>query len=415
MNELYDILETCLNELDQGASIESVLTRYPAHADELRPILEASVDARNIAVPEPASDIVRRNRARVLQHAAQMREAKAQSSRRLWSVPLRRALVSLVVIGLLFISSTQLVSAASTTLPGDNLYPVKRTWEDVLILFTFNTQSRQTLEVEHENERLTELNEIFAQKRSVQVDFSGQVTRQNGDLWLVAGIPVAVSPETVFSSQPVAIGDAIHVVGVTQNDGAVLAQQIDLLPAGVPLPTINDDDAVEQEHSGEPNQAGEDHSGKGSATEAPKIEVTGTSEPESNSDSGSSSSTEIEPKDETVKGTVESINGNIVVVNGQIMNVSSAEVSGTPKVGAAVKVEGYYDPNGLFIVTKIEYESSTSNDSGSSKSGSDSGDSKNKDSGSNDSGGGSTDGGGSDDGGTSGGGGSDDGGGSSNP
>lgn len=400
MNELYEILEFCLHEIDNGATIESVLSRYPAYADELRPILEASVDAKNIAVPEPPSDIVRRNRAKVLQHAAQMREAKAQSSRRLWSVPLRRALVSLAVIGALFVSSTQLVSAASTTLPGDNLYPVKRTWEDVRVLFTLNTQSRQTLEVEHENERLNELNEIFAQKRSVQVDFSGQFTRQNGNLWLIAGIPVAISPQTVFSSPSVAVGDAVHVIGVTQNDGAVLAQQIDLLPAGVPLPTINDDDAIEQEQSGESNQSGEDNSGKGSATEVPSIQVTQTSKPESNSEPGSDSSSEIESKDETVQGTVQSINGNVVVVNGQIMNVSSAEVSGTPKVGASVKVEGYYDVNGLFIVTKIEYESSVSSDSGSSKSGSDSGDNKSSDSGSDGSGGGTSSGGGSDDGGS---------------
>jgi hypothetical protein len=34
-----------------------------------------------------------------------------------------------------FVSGTGLVRAA-TTLPGDNLYPVKRTWEDVLVLLT---------------------------------------------------------------------------------------------------------------------------------------------------------------------------------------------------------------------------------------------------------------------------------------
>lgn len=393
MSDLYELLEVCLNEIDNGATVESVLRRYPAYANELRPILEASVNAKNIAVPEPATEMVRRNRAKVLQHAAQMRQAKVRSSRRLWSVPLRRALVSLAVIVVLLASSTGLVRAASTTLPGDNLYPVKRTWEDMLILFTFNVQSRQTLEVEHENERLNELNEIFAQKRSVQVDFSGQVTRQNGDLWLVAGIPVAVSSQTVFSSHSVVVGDAIHVIGVTQNDGAVLAQQIEVLPSGVPLPTINDDDSFEQEQSGESNQAGEDNSGQGSATETPKVEVTQTSESESNSGPDSSSSSGIEPKDETVLGTVQSITGNIVVVNGQIMNVSSAEIKGTPKVGSTVKVEGYYDPNGLFIVLKIEYESTSSN------SGSTSGD----DGGSHDGGGGTSGGGGTDDSGGSGG------------
>ena len=47
-------------------------------------------------------------------------------------------------------------------------------------------------------------------------------------------------------------------------------------------------------------------------------------------------------------------------VNGISMDVSSAEIKGTPSVGAAVKVEGYYDVNGVFIVKKIEFESSSS-------------------------------------------------------
>jgi uncharacterized membrane protein YgcG len=389
MSNLYEILEVCLHEIENGADLDSVLLRYPEYAEELRPILQTSLKAKEIAVPAPPADVLRRNRAKVLQNAAQMREAKARASRRLWSVPLRRALVTLVVIGMLFISSTRLVSAASTTVPGDNLYPVKRTWEDVLTLFTFNTQSRAALEVEHENERLTELSEVFAQGRSVEVDFSGLVTRQNGNVWLVSGIPVAISAQTELPAQPIAVGDAIHVEGATQQDGAVLAKEIKLLPAGMPLPTINDDDSfeVEEDHSGESNQGSEDSSGKGSEGETPGVEATQTSGQESHSDSSS----EVEPKDQSFTGTVESITGDIVVVNGQIMNVSSAEIKGTPQVGSAVKVEGYTDANGLFIVTKIEFQSSISNDG--SGSGSDDGGSNT--SGGDDSGGG----GGSDDGG----------------
>jgi len=368
MNNLYEILEVCLKEIDNGAEIDSILFRHPEYADELRPILEASVKAREIAVPEPAPDLVRRNRAKVLQQTALMREAKARSSRRMWSVPLRRALVSLAVIGVLFVSSTNLVRAASSTLPGDQLYPVKRTWEDVLILFTFNIQSRQALEVEHENERLTELTEVFAQGRFVEVDFSGIVTRQNGDLWLVSGIPVAISAQTELPPQAIAVGDAIHVEGATQQDGAVLAKEINLLSAGMPLPTIHDDDSfeVEEDHSGESNHVGEDNnSGSGSEGESPDEAETQSSEQESNS----GSSAESEPREQSLNGVVESIDGNIIVVNGQIMNISSAEIKGTPQNGSSVKVEGYTDSNGVFIVTKIEFQSSDS----SSGSGSDSG------------------------------------------
>lgn len=384
MSEIYDILEICLQDIEKGTNLDSVLARYPEHAAELRPILETAMKTIRVHVPDPSSEIIRRNRAKVLQHAAELREAKVQpaSTRRLWSVPLRRVLVTLVVIGALFMSSTGLVRAASTTLPGDQLYPVKRTWEDVLVTFTFNLQSRNALQIEHENERLNELNELFVKGRAVQVDFSGLVTRQNGDLWLIAGIPVALSAQTDLSNQSIVVGNAVHVIGTTQKDGAVLAEKIELLPSGVPLPQVSDDDSseIEHENSQPSKQSGEDNSAKGSGSESPETTATQTSKPESESESESSPTSE--PKDETVSGVVQSINGNIVVVNGQIMNVSGAEIQGTPKVGASVKVEGYYDANGLFIVKSIEFGSS---DSSVNQSTSDSKD-NHKDSGSSDNG-----------------------------
>src|ERR1041384_7772336 len=194
MNDLYEALEICLEEVEQGADINSVLFRYPEFAEELRPILEASVSARNLEVPLPSAEAELRNRARILQRAAEMRKTRVKpSTRRIWFVSLRRVAVAFIVIAILFASGTNLVRAASTTLPGDQLYPVKRTWEDVLVLITFDVQQRRALEVEQENERLSELQDLFAEGRSAKVDFAGSVSSQNGNQWVIAGIPVEVS------------------------------------------------------------------------------------------------------------------------------------------------------------------------------------------------------------------------------
>ena len=358
MNELYDVLELCLQEIEKGTDIETVLSRYPKYADELRPLLESSVDAIRLAPPGPSADVERRGRARLLQQAALMRESQGQPSRRLWSVPLRRALVTLTVVGVLFISSTSLVQAASTTLPGDNLYPVKRTWEDVRVLFTFDNQAREALEVEHENERLYELNDLFTEGRSAKVDFAGTVMSQNGDLWEVSKIPVLISSQTELGTQPVVVGDAVRVKGYTQQGGTVMAERVDLLPAGMPLPEVDDDhpsasgqNTLEGEQSTQ--DSGEENSGKGSEDGAPKPETTKAPQQESKS------------RDFSRSGVVEAVDGNTLVVNGQSMNFSTAAIEGTLKIGATVKVEGYFDANGVFVVTKIELENGGS-DGGSS-------------------------------------------------
>lgn len=367
MNDKYDVLEVCIQEIEKGTDIDTVLARYPKYAEELRPILETSVQAIRLASLGPSPEVERRGRAKVLQYAARMREARALPSRRLWSVPLRRVLVSLAVITMLFLGSNRLVHAASGTLPGDNLYPVKRTWEDVRVLLTFDLHSREALEIEHENERLEELYELFAEGRSAKVDFAGTVTRQNGDLWIVSKIPVVISPQTDLRTPSATVGDAVRVRGVSQADGTVLADRVELLPAGMPLPQVEDDDSSEidgENHENE-NEAGEDNSGSGSGGEAP--------ERQTNSEKTSR------------RGVIDSISGNILVVDGQPMNIAGAEIRGTPMLGAAVKVEGYLDASGVFIVTKIEFESGGSDgESGSNEGSGDHSNDNNEDDNSND-------------------------------
>ena len=352
MTDLYDALEMCLKEIEQGADVDTVLFRHPELADELRPILETSVKAKAMAVPAPSQEVLRRNRAKLLQHASELRERKAApASRRIWSVPLRRALVTFMVIAMLFVSGTGLVRASSSTLPGDNLYPVKRTWESLSLVFTFDAEKREALEFEHENERLEELRELLTSGRSARVDFAGYVTRQSGTEWRVSGITVFLSADTRQPDQPVAVGDAVRVRGQTQN-GGVAAERIELLPPGSRLPEVEDDDSeVEEDIRDEPIQP--------SRTETPVPTPTAISTPEKVS----------------LEGSVTSVQNSLIVVNGTVMDIRFAEdVKGTPSVGAFAKAEGYYDANGIFIVTRIEFIALNPNSGGTVQPGNSNGD-----------------------------------------
>lgn len=346
MTNLYDALEMCLKEIEQGADVDTVLFRHPELSGELRPILETSAKAKAMAVPAPSEDVVRRNRAKVLQHASELREQRsAPALRRLWSVPLRRALVAFMMVAVLFVSGTGLVRASSATLPGDNLYPVKRTWERLSLLLTFDPSGREALEFDHENERLRELSELLASGRSAKVDFAGYVTRQSGTEWRVSAITVFLSADTRLPGEPVAVGDAVRVRGQTQS-GGVAAERIELLPSDSRLPQVDDDELeIEAEKPKDSTKVPEVEPVKPSRTETPVPAPTATAAPSST------------PEKVKIEGSVTSVQHNLIVVNGIVMDLRFAEdVKGTPAVGAFAKAEGYRGADGIFIVIKIEFK-----------------------------------------------------------
>ena len=268
MNNLYEALEVCLQDIELGADIETSLLRYPDLADELRPILETSAHAKSLAVSVPSADMMRRNRAKLLQRAAVLRVAMVKpSSSNLWFASLRRLAVIALVLVFVFGSGAGLVRASSTTLPGDNLYPVKRTWEEVALLLTFDSQRRESLQVEHENERLEECYELIAEGRSARVDFAGIITQQNGNEWLVSGITIIISPQTDFHDGPVSVGDAVRVFGIVQSNDSVLVERIDRLPSGAPLPNIGNSGPGSNSGSNSGSSSGNDDNGNDVANE----------------------------------------------------------------------------------------------------------------------------------------------------
>jgi hypothetical protein len=148
------------------------------------------------------------------------------------------------------------------------------------LFFTFNAQVRDTLEVEHENERLHELRELLAAGRTGEVDFNGVVEVQNGNEWIVAGVRVLITDQTEIR-EVISISSPVRVRGITQGNDTILAERIRLLSSDDKLPDV--DDAHDENGNG-------DHSGPGSGDDQPIVEETETPELENdNSGSGNDS------------------------------------------------------------------------------------------------------------------------------
>src|SRR5574341_486612 len=82
-DELMLALDDCLNAIGSGATVEAAVSRYPALADELRPMLEAArmVGASSIPAAVPRTEQMS-SRAKFLARAAELRAGAAPTSRR---------------------------------------------------------------------------------------------------------------------------------------------------------------------------------------------------------------------------------------------------------------------------------------------------------------------------------------------
>jgi hypothetical protein len=308
--------------------------------------------------------VVRRGRAKLLHQAAEMREQKASPRKRM--IPaFQRLAISFSLTAAFLASGTGLVGASSTALPGENLYPVKRTWEDVRLFFTFNPTHKELLESEFESERLGEVSELLAEGRHETIQFAGVFMQVNGVTY-VSGVTVII-PSNL---QVPADGAAVVVTGRTNAQGFVEVEAIELLPEGSMVPVGNpvEVDNESGSNSGPGSEGGSDSN----------------SSPGSDNESGSGSENEVQatPVVRTPEagrqsfettGAVQSITGNSLMINGQKYILQNARIQGVLQPGVNVEIKGYYASDGSFIVTEVKVKDFGLSGGGSSSSGSDDG------------------------------------------
>ena len=331
MNEkLYEALEVCLRAIETGVDIESVLKLYPQMTDELRPLLEASTQAQSLRAPSIPEAAMRSGRARVLQHAAEMRESAPRPRKRWAMFAFPRLATSLALALVFLLSGTGLVSASTGALPGDHLYPVKRSWEDLRLFFMFSPEGREGLESEFEQERLDEISSLLNKGRNEPIAFAGLVTAQDTNQWKISGITVMITSSSRLPVDSVTVGVPVMVIGHTDSQGFVEVDILEELGSGTSLPPLEPSDMELSDVEESQSPVGES-------------ENNGDQKPEQK---GSATF--------DFQGVVEAMNGNVWTINGQRANVELAENTNVVSIGVLVEFEGYYSSDGQFMVTKID-------------------------------------------------------------
>jgi len=280
---LYEILETCLQELERGAKIEALLAQYPALADELRPILTAAQQAAAIPAAIPSPEITARSRARVLQRAAELREAEFNPRRKIFPSIFQKLAISFALALLFFVSSSGLIRASASSLPGENLYAVKRGWEDMRLLLTFNQQDKASLQSNIEQERVTETNALLMQRRREWVEISGTLTVLE-DADYISDVRVLFADP----AQRPQTGSLLDVAGWTTGNGYLEAVEVRVLqyPPATLQPEPDKEDRPSPTEDTDENDVQDE-------TEEDDDEIS-TSEPEEDEDAALDQEEEIE-------------------------------------------------------------------------------------------------------------------------
>jgi hypothetical protein len=134
--EFNDILDECLDRLMfNGDTLEKCLADYPQYAEELKPLLEASLITGQISSLEPDREFKARARNEFF---AVLTEAEEKRSRSFFRFGWQRRWSGVVaVIAVLLIAAGSTAAASMGSMPDDFLYPVKRATEQVQLAFTF--------------------------------------------------------------------------------------------------------------------------------------------------------------------------------------------------------------------------------------------------------------------------------------
>jgi hypothetical protein len=221
---LEDSFQACLEALEHGGDLESVLAAYPDLRDDLEPLLAVAVDAIDAGETPVPAEAARRSRARALSLAAALRSARP-AARTSWPTLARGLTAALTALALVLVSGAGLLLVSAQSLPGERLYPIKRAAEAARLRFAISERDRVSLSVSYDHRRLDEARQLLARGRRSEVEYEGILTGQSGALWSVQGIPALATSATHIEPGR-QIGDFVAVQGHTTDQGWVRADSI---------------------------------------------------------------------------------------------------------------------------------------------------------------------------------------------
>jgi len=145
------ILDWCMDALQRGIPIDTILKRYPEEADKLLPLLKTAQFVIQTPAPRPPENAIIDSKAKMLQVLTERQvtserqkitvmEDLGMGFQKNWGKGLIIVIFSFVLI---FILLSSVCVSAAESLPGNQLYPVKLALQDLRLMLTFDPVEKQ--------------------------------------------------------------------------------------------------------------------------------------------------------------------------------------------------------------------------------------------------------------------------------
>jgi len=248
---LESVLDECLNRIaaDGEQGLDACVAEHPTLAHELEPLLHLAAELETLRedVPPPPAAL-QDGRQKLLREAAHLKAQEDEKARArlapLWPFNLqfllRRSAVVVTLTALLVVTvlGGGTIAASANSLPGDSLYAVKRVTEELQLAVTLDRGAKAQLVQKLDERRRSEVQAIVTSRRVADMSFRGRVESMSASAWIVSGVLLYTTPETVLEGG-IEAGTLVHVQVRSFSNGTLQASRISAEPvAVVPEPTL---------------------------------------------------------------------------------------------------------------------------------------------------------------------------------
>jgi hypothetical protein len=219
--------------LNGQETIEQCLQRYPAHAKELEPLLQTVVLMHQVADVKPSAEF--RARAR---YQMQLKMAQTAVPKRVARTVPRWA-IAVCTAMFVFVLGGSAVLAAQNVMPGNPLYAVKLTTENLQVRLAGSEEKKTELYVTMANRRITELTWLVNHDNTQNLEAAAQ--RLNNYYTSIGELSMTDSTKTTFSaavSTAPTLPSAVSTATVTTETYTNIAATTEIQPTLVPTTPV---------------------------------------------------------------------------------------------------------------------------------------------------------------------------------